>query len=221
MISRHITLLDHVENSLRQEHRFEPPLEIDLSLGKVSSILNSQMAPKGTSSRSLRKCKPIINANGILHINEVMKAGETISIVLRPGFRLKDVVLGDAHQLQMLVDEQGFHYWFTVGQDGVLEVTGEIVKDRENLFSKLRKDLTDLPMRAYIVQGTLLDRKGIPSAIVAPDVMTTAEAADYLSLSTSKVYKLAQSGILIRTPQKRFRKSDLDHYMRSQPKKRR
>lgn len=203
----------------RIEISFDPPIDIDSSLGSVESLYKDEILKRGAAVR--RKVSAVINQNGILHVKEVMQSGELLTIRVRPKHRLNNIVLHQSHELQVLPDQQRLQYWITAGKDGAVEVTGEMVKDDENFFSKLKSNLTNMPLRAYIVQETLLDRMGIPNAVVVPDVMTTAEAADYLSLSKSKVYKLAQSGSLKRTPQKRYRKSDLDDYMRSQPKKRR
>jgi predicted DNA-binding transcriptional regulator AlpA len=214
LITRHIIYRDQASACWRQELRYDPPLEIDLSLGKVSSILNSQSSRKNRSGGSLRKCKPIVNANGILHINEVVKAGETISIVLRPNYRLKNVVLGEAHSLQALVDEQGFQYWFTIGQDGAFEMTGSLVRDDEGFFLKLQKNLKDIPFRAYIVQLTLADTKVTLAAHdKPPDLMDTKAASKYLGISDSTLYKKAQAGLIPRTPDTKFRRVDLDAYL--------
>jgi excisionase family DNA binding protein len=219
LISRHLIYIDAPTGCWRQELLYDPPLEIDLSLGMVSSILNSQMAPKGTTKGSLRKCKPIINANDILHINEVMKAGETVSIVLRSGYRLRDIVLRDTHQLLVLVDDKGLHYWFTIGQDGVFEVTGTMLKDNEGMHSRLKANLRDIPYRAYVVQRSLASVNQISDALDKPkDVMSTNEAAKYLGISASTLYKIAGSGKVPRTPQKKFLRADLDAYLASTKK---
>jgi excisionase family DNA binding protein len=185
-------------------------------MGKVESVYKDDILRQGHAQR--RETSAVINHNGILHIKEVMKAGEVLSVRLRPRYRLKNVVLGSAHQLQVIPDDKRLQYWITVGRDGVVEITGEMARDDDNLFAKLRSNLKDIPFRAYAVQQTLAAREGNPIAPAVPDVMTTQEAAHYLLLSVSKVYKLAQSGELKRTPQKRFRKPDLDAYLQSKPK---
>lgn len=92
-----------------------------------------------------------------------MKAGETISIVLRPHFRLKDVVLGSGPPATNPGGcEEGLHYWFTIGQGGVFELTGGLIKDEDGFFVKLQKNLIDMPIRSYIVQRTLADTEKDP-----------------------------------------------------------
>ncbi len=214
LISRHLVFIDMLVGCWRQELCFDPPLEIDLSLGKISSILNSHMPPKGTSSGSLRKCKPVVNANHILHVNEVMKTGESLSVGIRPGFRLNNITLDPSHSLQILANDYGLVFWFSIGRDGVFEITGEMVKDDDRYFTKLKSNLKDIPFRAYIVQRSLADSKVTMAEIAKPpDLMDTKTAAKYLGVSTSKVYKLAESGVIPRTPNKRYRRVDLDTYL--------
>jgi hypothetical protein len=91
-----------------------------------------------------------------------------------------------------------------------------MVKDDEGFFVKLKSNLKDIPYRAYIVQRSLASTE--PTDAVLPSIMNTGQAAAYPGLSQSKTYKLAQSGEIRRTPQKRFRKVDLDAYLHASQK---
>jgi excisionase family DNA binding protein len=52
-----------------------------------------------------------------------------------------------------------------------------------------------------------------------PDIMNTREAADYLRILPSTLYKKAQSGEIRRTQNKRFRREELDRYLRGEKKR--
>lgn len=213
LVSRHIIYTDNPVACERIAIVFDPPMDIDSPLGKVESVYKDRIREAEQASR--RECKPIVNANGILHVKEVMRAGELLTLRIRPGYCFRNMVLDRAHALQVLPDTDRLQYWITVGIDGVVEVTGEMVKDDEDFFAKLKSDLKDIPFRAYIPQRTLADTKVTLDQIRAlPDVMDTKVAARYLGVSVSKMYKLAEAGQIPRTPHKKFRKVDLDNYLK-------
>ncbi|RPH93360.1 DNA-binding protein [candidate division KSB1 bacterium] len=119
--------------------------------------------------------------------------------------------------MSSLADANRLQYWITVGREGAVEVTGEMVKDDDDgFFAKLKSNLKDIPFRAYIVQRSLAGSKVTIEVIARPpDLMDTNTAAKYIDVSKSKMYKLAESGVIPRTPNKKFRRTDLDAYLSS------
>ena len=218
IVSRHITYTDNPVCCERIEIVFDPPVDIDSPLGKVGSLYKDRI--RGAKQVTRRPCKAVVNANGLLHVKEVMQAGELLAIRIRPGHRFRNLVLDKAHQLQVMPDAHRLQYWITAGRDGVVEVTGEMVKDDEGFFAKLKSNLKDIPYRAYIVQRSSAGSKmAIEGAGRPPDVMDTQQAAKYVGRSVSWLYKRAESGEIPRTPHKRFRKVDLDAFLAGRERK--
>ena len=219
-ISRHIYYVDNPTRCWRGELKFDPPVEIASTLGKVETIYADVNPDVRRKQSTGRVCKPIINANGLLHIREVMQSGEALSIDIRAGHRLENIVCDPAHQLQILAAKEGLLYWVTIGKDGVVELTGQLVRDKNGFFSRLHSNLKDPNFRAYLVQRSLADSTTTAEAIERiPDLMNTREAADYLRISPSTLYKKAQSGDIRRTRNKKFRREKLDRYLRGEEKR--
>ncbi len=142
LISRHIIYTDNPVVCERIEIAFDPPIDIDSPLGKVESIYKDAISQRGVAVR--REVSAVINRSGILLVKEVMQSGELLTIRVRPKHRLNNVVLHQSHELQVLPDQQQLQYWITAGKDGAVEVTGEMVRDNEHFFSKLKSNLTGI-----------------------------------------------------------------------------
>ncbi|MCB9369851.1 MAG: helix-turn-helix domain-containing protein [Calditrichaeota bacterium] len=190
-------------------------MEPKSTIGKIDSMYDIDWA---TTKSRIRCCRDVANANGVVHVVEDLERGDVVSIILRPNHRLQNVVIQKQDRLQVYATKSSFHYWITVGSSGAWELTGRIVKDTDGMFAKFKANLHDVPFRSYLVSMALVGHANTGDPQV-PNVMTTKEAARYLCVSTSKVYKLAASGELKRTRQKRFRRTDLDTYL-ARPAKR-
>jgi len=220
-ITRHIHYLENPTTCIRHEFKFDPPYELKSTLGKVDPIYPGFDFSKGGNRARLTKVEPIINKNGLLHIRELMNAGEVLSIELRVKHRLDKITLDDAHQLEILAGDNGLLYWINVGKTGALVVTGKLIPDIDRFFQLLKTNLTDPAVRNYIKQRSVVDgRTDINWSDLFPDVMNIAQAAVFLGLAESTVYKKAQSGEIPRNRNKKYLKVELDLYRR-RPEKRR
>ncbi|MBC8276920.1 MAG: helix-turn-helix domain-containing protein [FCB group bacterium] len=195
---------------MRVEFKFDPPVEIQSPLGALKEIydgidLTAHMVAEQTFSG--------INENGILHVTEVMKAGEVFSIEVRKGHRLDKIVIDLVHTLQIMAAHNCLQYWFTIGKDGVFEITGQLIRDDDGFLGKLRTDLRDTNMRSYLVKRSLADSEKLSiDEVEFPGIMAADEAAQYLRISKSTLYKKTE---IPRTKNKKFRKVDLNNYLKS------
>jgi hypothetical protein len=221
-ISRHLHYIQNPDSCFRYELIFDPPIDVESTLGKIDPLYPDMESSTENSPKRLEKTANVINKNGLLHISEVMKPGETLSIDLRSGFRLDKLVIADENELQVLVRNKGLTYKFSIGKKGVFQVTGKVIKDDDGLYRDLKADLTDVSMREYVVMKSLSNSVGTTATVEAtPDILNTKKAAKYLGRSESWLYKKAGSGEIHRTSHKMFRKSDLDAFKRMNERRRR
>ena len=217
-ISRNIHIQDTKDDSTRIEFNFDPPVEITSPLGALCEIydgigLTANMVAEKTFSG--------INANGILHVNEVMQAGEVFSIEIRKGYRLDEIVIAQENTLQIMVAHNCLQYWFIIGKNGVFEVTGKMIKDDDGFLGKLRADLKDTNMRSYLVKKSLADSDPSTTKIDnIQDVMKHKEAAAYLRMASQTLYNKVSTGEITRRSGKVYLKEDLDTYLRKTKKRR-
>ena len=75
----------------------------------------------------------IFNNNWFLQITKLMRAGNSLSIEIRKGYRLRKIILEPVYSLQLLAAEH---------------ITGELVKDEEGILEKLNAGLS-APLLRY------------------------------------------------------------------------
>jgi len=198
-ISRHIEIVDSREGTVFCELKFEEPVDLSTLVGDVDQIytgLNSEDAVVSENRIT------VFSKNGFLQITELMRAGDTLSIEIRKGYRLRKIVLDPVHSLQMLASDQTLVYWFNIGRDGI--------------FGKLKAGLSDPLLRDYYV------RRCLSSPDIAmlkfdefPERMKHKEAAKYLRVSASSLYEKVAAGTIKRRRGNIYLKEDLDEYVRS------
>ncbi len=215
-ITRHIHYLENPTTCVRHEFTFDPPYELKSTLGKVDPIYPGFDFSKGGNRARLTKVEPIVNKNGLLHIRELMNAGEVLSVELRVKHRLDKITRDAEHQLEMLAGDSGLLYWINVGKAGAVVVTGKLIPDIDRFFQLVKPNLTDPVVREYVIQrSTLSGRTNFKWFDLFPDVMDHNQAALLLKRSPSWLYDKVALREIRRARNKRYMKKDLIAYLES------
>jgi hypothetical protein len=216
-ISRHIHYLQNPDSCIRYELTFDPPLDVESTLGKIDPLYPNMESSTEKSPKRIEKTANVINKNGLLHLSEVMKPGETLSIDLRSGFRLDKLVIGEEQVLQIYVGKEGLTYAVTIGKRGAIEVTGRVIEDKESYHSKLHANLDDTAFREYLVKLTLTDSiVAERHATKPPDYLTAEESWAYLRIGRTKFFQLVKMGKIKRGPNNRYSKKVLEQFFESE-----
>ena len=145
------------------------------------------MTTAGT--KRIEKAAPVINKSSVLDIREVMKAGEILSVCIQPDFRLDQITKADENEMQVYVWEKGLMYLFSIGKDGSFQVTGEVVKDEDGFYQKLKSDPADMALRNYVKNESLADSRNYKrQEDTFPEIMTHNQAAKFLGIKSGTLY---------------------------------
>ena len=104
-----------------------------------------------------------------------------------------------------------------------ISITGQVVKDTRDIYSKLKANSEDLELRHYYLKSCLA--KTIEPEEYAervPDLMNMNEAAKYLGISINTLYNWVSDEKIAVTKvggKNKFRKAELDQYIENQTKK--
>ncbi|GBE29399.1 MAG TPA: hypothetical protein ENH10_01160 [Bacteroidetes bacterium] len=144
-------------------------------------------------SNRIEEINPFVR-NDFLVIQDVCDAGTIVSIALRVGHVLEDIVLDEVHTLEELVVESklpgterksyGMLYWIRAGRNGAFSMKAKVVKDgtgRDSKIEKLWTHIKDNPLRGYLARKARAKIPGIDDVGFNdyPDVMDTETAARY------------------------------------------
>jgi len=216
LISRHIRYADCDTIGHRSDRIIDPPIEFKSTLGNP----DDEFFPESFEIIHPDRIPPIVNQGGILEIQELMKPGEMLSIEPEPGYRLDQIVIDPVHSLVILANDDSLVYRIIVGKQGMLSFSAKKVEDKERFREKIKVDVGDTAMRKYITKRSMADSNITMEAIEKiPEVMDVKRAAKYLDVSVSWLEKKGGSGEIPRTRHKKYRKTDLDIWMNSSPRK--
>ncbi len=224
---KHYHYIDAPEAPHRSVIEMDPLNMPGMPYGAIEWMYDPKSTEADFVSNRLEEIQPFVR-NGILVIQGVFEAGTVISIALRADHVLQDISLSEMNELDELVVETiqpvskeiitGMLYWIVVGQTGIFKLKAKVAQDKDGKIKKLRTNLKDIPLREYLARKARARTGEFTEAKhdEYPPVMDTKTAANYLRRSTSWLYGKAQDGVIPRTPDKRFRREDLDAYSRHQ-----
>lgn len=204
-----------------ETYSFSEEISLPNTLGRVEELIPTDAKHK--MSQSVEQIQPIISNAGILKISQQLDPNDIVVIPAPAKQRLSDVVIDPSCSMDLLLGRDELLYWFTMGHSGIFKMTAKVVKDEENFLAKLKANLDDVPMREYLVQRSLAGSKVTLEYVDrVPERMASKEAAAYLGISKSTLYKKVEAGkIKSSKPSGNllFLKSDLDELIRKKSNK--
>ena len=230
----------------RQEtYDFTDPINLPNTLGKNEYLLTPEQ--RKSCRYDVRQLESIISPAGVLKVREPLHTGDVLLIAIPRGRRLTDIVIDSSTTLDFFLDPRdkrkkssdivsdnsesfslhedlkGLIYLFAIGKDGIFDVIAKVIKDEDDYYCKLKSDLTDVPMRQYLLQMSLADSTLTMEHIDrVPERMTHAEAANYLRMPESTLYDKVGTDKIKRVKSGKrnlYLKEDLDAYLRRQRNK--
>lgn len=210
---------DEQNSSYRVDIQVDPSKLNTPLFGVVELLYDENPKPTDFVSNTIEEISPFVR-NRMLAIEDVFDVGTIITIALRKGHVLEDILVDGSHPIRELVNKEGMLYWIRIGQSGVFSLQAKVVQDKDDKIGKLRTNLEDIPLRKYLADQAkaLIQTDPVREEDYRP-VMDLEMAARYLAISESTLYKVDKK-LLPRTAQGRFRKKDLDEYLEKTMKRR-
>ena len=219
-MGHHFHYVDSQDSPHRLAIELDPTKIPGMPFGALEWVYDPKSIDADFVSNRLEEIQPFVR-NEMLVLQDVFDTGTVLTIALRSRYVLEDIVLDDVHTLVELVNKSEMLYWIQIGRNGAFSLKAKVVKDgtgRDSKITKLQAHLKDLPLREYLARKARarVGEYEEDNHMEYPPVMDTVTAARYLERSISWLYGKARDGVIRRTPDKRFRREDLDEYQRSE-----
>ena len=180
--------------------------------GVIEWLYQRDSKPWDFVSNQMQSIKPFVR-NGMFAIEDVFDVGTIITIALRKGNVLEDILVDKSNPIRELVNDDGMLYWIRIGRTGVFSLQAKVVQDKTDKIEKLRANLQDIPLRQLLAEKAKVK---LPQDPVReedyPSYMDAERAARYLDISIRTFYDIPREE-LPQAPHGRYRKKDLDKYM--------
>ncbi|MDP2362095.1 MAG: helix-turn-helix domain-containing protein [bacterium] len=214
-IRHHIHYLDRGEDCYRAELRFDPPYDVGVMLGAIDQIYPKDLGHHPSAQAvDVDYVLSVVSANGVLHVVEPVDKASVVSVTIRQGHTVQDLVVRESDEVILLAGTKCLVLWVVAGNPGILAVKALVVPDKDGTHSKIRRNIGDLPLQEYLTRKLLHKPEDEDLAVTRwPDVLKTREASAYLRIGDSTLRQKVAEGLIRRTASKKFLKVDLDAYL--------
>lgn len=119
-ISNHIHYIDQSSQCLRYDIGVAEPLHLGALLGDDDRATTLESIYPADAIPSPQVAPSIVSAAGIFHVVELMPMESVLSVALRPGYALKDLVVRSGDDVTVLASQARLVFWVASGQAGIL-----------------------------------------------------------------------------------------------------
>ena len=163
-------------------------------LGEIQNIVDERLIE---SAKLEVESSPLINKNNIMKIVRELNKYDRYYLSIRAGSKLIDISsMPDNVDIDLLVNDHQFVYTFQNMSDrSFVTIRAKLVPDTENELEVIKSNLSDLEWRQYFLRKSLLNTNSINKPQQTfPDIMTAAQLADYLQVSTKSIRTWTSEG---------------------------
>lgn len=211
---------------------FTYDLNTEIDFPYIAGKLN-ELVPKDSSQ--IKQYKPEVNDTPLFNKSGLTKLIPEIGpkgiyyLELRSGNKLKQLIVEPEDvvvDIYIGAKDTLIYSFYNPTRRNAISITASSEKDDENIYSKLKSDLSDIIWRKYFIKCAMIDIEKFFSNLPAhkevlkeKSILTADEAANYLRKSKKSVQNLASQGKIKKVRGGKYRLEDLDSYLNSAPKK--
>ena len=119
--------------------------------------------------------------------------------------------------------------FLNMSDQNVITIRAKLIRDTENIYETLRSNTDDPMWRKYFIKRAISSitdffkaensKTSTTRSTPTREVLTAAEAADYLRIKVKTLQNLASQGVIPKLRGGKFRKNELDAYLENPDKK--
>jgi excisionase family DNA binding protein len=203
-------------------------LNAEIDFPYVAGMLQ-ELVPKDKSQ--IRKYKPeisddlLFNEKGLTKLIPEVGPKGIYYLELRPSYKLKQLfVEPDDVVVDIFIgsEETLIYSFYNPTRRNFISINASLEKDKENVFTKIKSDLTNIYWRRYFIRRALYDTDVTMSDSKISENMTAAEVAKYLNLGNKTIRNWTSEGkipFVKLGSSVRYPKERIDNWIKSKEKK--
>jgi excisionase family DNA binding protein len=227
-INKIILQRDNIRDYETHTHPMATELDFPFVAGKLQELVPIEHQ-YGKQSKLELSTTPLFNESGLTKLIPEVGPKGIYYLELRPGYKLKQLIVEPDDvvvDIYIGAEERLIYSFYNPTRRNSITITAASVKDVENIYSKLKSDLSDIIWRKYFIKCAMIDLEKFFSNLPAhkeglkeKSILTAEEAARYLRTSKKNVQNLASQGKIKKVKGGKYRLEDLDSYLNGAPKK--
>jgi len=219
---------DNVKNYETHTHPMDIEIDFPFVAGKLQELVPIEHQ-YGKQSNLELSTTPLFNESGLTKLIPEIGPKGIYYLELRPGYKLKQLIVEPDDvvvDIYIAAEERLIYSFYNPTRKNNIIITAASEKDKDNIHTKLKSDLSDIIMRKYFIKCAMIDTENFFSNLPAhkevlkeKSILTAEEAAKYLRTSKKNVQNLASQGKIRKVKGGKYRLEDLDSYLNGTPKK--
>jgi len=219
---------DHISDYETHTHPMDTEIDFPFVAGKLQELIPEKHQYGGKSKLEL-STTPLFNESGLTKLIPEVGPKGIYYLELQPGYKLKQLIVEPDDvvvDIYIGIKDTLIYSFYNPTRKNHITITAASVKDDEDIYSKLKSDLSDIIWRKYFIKCAIIDIEKFFSSLPAhkevlkeKSILTADEAANYLRKSKKSVQNLASKKIIKKVRGGKYRLEDLDSYLNSAPKK--
>ena len=219
---------DNITDYETHIHPMDTEIDFPFVAGKLQDLVPTEHQ-YGKKSKLELSTTPLFNESGLTKLIPEVGPKGIYYLELRPGYKLKQLIVEPEDvvvDIYIGAKDTLIYSFYNPTRKNHISITASSEKDKDNVYAKLKSDLSDIVWRKYFIKCAMTDiEKFFSNLSVQKEVqkqksiLTADEAAKYLRKSKKSVQNLAAQGKIRKVRSGKYRIEDLDAYLNSTPKK--
>ena len=215
---------DNIKDYETHTHPMDTEIDFPFVAGKLQELVPIEHQ-YGKKSKLELSTTPLFNESGLTKLIPEVGPRGIYYLELRPGYKLKQLIVEpDDVVVDIYIGAKDtlIYSFYNPTRRNHISITASSVKDDENIYSKLKSDLSDIYWRQHFVRVAMdiVDIKKGDTKI--SENMTAEEVAKYLNLEIKTIRNWTSEGKIPNVKlggAVRYQKERIDTWLKSKEKK--
>lgn len=180
---------DNITDYETHTHPMDTEIDFPFVAGKLQELI-PEKHQYGRKSKLELSTTPLFNESGLTKLIPEVEPKGIYYLELRPGYKLKQLIVEPDDvvvDIYIGAEDTLIYSFYNPTRRNHLSITASSEKDKDNIYAKLKSDLTDIYWRQYFVRVAMdiIDIKKGDTKV--SENMTAEEVADYINYKVKTI----------------------------------